>query len=61
MSAKTSSYLNIFILFNESEFLGVLMSQRTLENTPKIRQGSIKALIKTIISKYYAKVIGTRR
>ena len=61
MSAKTSSYSNIFILFNESEFLGVLMSQRTYENTPKIRQGSIKALISTIISKYYAKIIGTRR
>ena len=52
MSVYQNSYSNIFILFNESEFLGqVLMSQRTNKNTPKI----------SIISKYLAKIIGTRR
>ena len=45
MSVYQNSYSNIFILFNESKFLGqVLMSQRTNKNTPKIRKGSIKAL-----------------
>lgn len=62
MSVYQNSYSNIFILFNESEFLSqVLVSQRTNKNTPKIRKGSIKALISSIISKYFAKIIGPRR
>lgn len=62
MSVYQNSYSNIFILFNESKFLGqVLMSQRTNKNTPKIRKGSIKGLFSSIISKYFAKIIGTRR
>lgn len=62
MSVYQNSYSNIFILFNESEFLGqVLVSQRTNKNTSKLRKGSIKALISSIISKYFAKIIGTRR
>ena len=45
MSVYQNSYSDIFILFNESKFLGqVLTSQRTNKNTPKIRKGSIKAL-----------------
>lgn len=62
MSVYQNSYSIIFILFNESKFLGqVLMSQRTNKNTPKICKGSIKGLFSSIISKYFAKIIGTRR